>query len=125
MNSAHPPERVQLSEAEHAGSRHWWLQRVCALPLIPLTLWFVFAIRDHIGAGHQAVAAWIAQPVVAAALIVYLACLFFHAHLGVQVIVEDYMPSRRARAKTLLAMKAVHIVAATVAIVSVLRIAAW
>lgn len=107
------------------GSRHWWLQRISALLLIPLTLWFMFAILDHIGDAHWLATAWIARPEVAAALIAYLVFLFFHAQLGLQVIIEDYVSSRRARRKTLLALQAVNWLGAAVAVFSVVRIAFW
>ena len=107
------------------GSHHWWLQRISALLLIPLTLWFMFAILDHIGDAHWLATAWIARPEVAAALIAYLVFLFFHAQLGLQVIIEDYVANHGARRKTLLALQAVNWLGAAVAIYSVLRIAFW
>ncbi len=109
--------------APHRGSRHWWWQRVSALALVPLTLWFVFAILGHIDDGQDAARAWIARPGVAAALAAYLVLLFFHAQLGLQVVVEDYVSAPSARAKIVLAMKAVNLLAGAVAVFSVLRIA--
>lgn len=105
------------------ASRHWRWQRGTAMALIPLTLWFVFAILARIGEPHHAVAAWLSQPGVAAALIAYLAAVFHHAQLGLQVIVEDYVAAEAARARTLLALRLINSVAAAVAIAAVLLVA--
>ena len=109
----------------HKGARHWWLQRLTALVLIPLTLWFVFAILGRIDDAHWLAAAWVAEPRVAWALIAYLVFLFFHAQLGLQVIVEDYVSAPGARRKTLWALQAVNWLGAAVAVYSVARIAFW
>ena len=114
MSNAHNP---------HKGSRHWWLQRISALLLIPLTVWFMFAILDRIGDTHGRVTAWIAEPGVAPALIAYLVVLFFHAQLGSQVIVEDYISSPGTRQKTLRALQVINWLAAAVSVYSVVRIA--
>ncbi len=85
----------------------------------------MFAILGHIGDGHRAATAWIAQPPVATALIAYLVFLFFHAQLGLQVIIEDYVSSHGTRRKILLVMQAVNGLGGIVAVLSVLRIAFW
>lgn len=108
--------------ARESGARHWWLQRLSALALIPLTLWFVFAILARIDDAHPAALAWIAQPAVAVALCVYAALMFFHAQLGLQVVVEDYV-AEASRGKILLALKVANLLGALAAILSVLSIA--
>ncbi|MDD9856881.1 MAG: succinate dehydrogenase, hydrophobic membrane anchor protein [Gammaproteobacteria bacterium] len=123
MNSN--PHRASRAAAAGAGkaSRHWWLQRISALALIPLTLWFVFTILGHVGDSHRAAAAWVARPGVAAALIAYLAVMFYHAQLGLQVIVEDYVSAQKARDMTLLATRVVNSLAGAAAVGAVLYIA--
>ncbi len=117
------PTPMESARASERGARHWWLQRLSALALIPLTLWFVFAILGHIGDRHQAALAWVGQPGVAVALSAYIVLMFFHAQLGLQVVVEDYVSSEGARMKTLLALKAVNLLGGAAAIVSVLSVA--
>ena len=123
MNIRHPLARAKGLGASGEGAHHWWLQRVSALALVPLTLWFVWAILIHIGAEHNAATAWIAQPEVALLLILYLLFTFFHAQLGLQVVIEDYISSEGVRMIILLVMKAVNLLAAAAALFSVLRIA--
>jgi len=110
------------SKPAHA-SRHWLWQRATAVALVPLTLWFVFNILSAIGDSHAAVVAWAAQPGVAAALIAYLAAMFYHAQLGLQVIVEDYVAAPATRARLLLALRLINGVAAAIASAAVLIIA--
>ena len=107
----------------HNASRHWRWQRISAIVLVPLTLWFVFAIVQRIGDDHASVANWIAQPAVALALITYLIATFFHAQLGWQVIIEDYVSTPRTRRNTVRAIGAINICAASIAVMSVLWIA--
>ena len=79
-----------LGAAKH-GVEHWWFQRITAVALIPLVLWFIFGIMSHAGADYETVHAWIAQPVVAVLFVLLLAMAFHHAQLGLQVIWEDYI----------------------------------
>ncbi|MDD9884340.1 MAG: succinate dehydrogenase, hydrophobic membrane anchor protein [Gammaproteobacteria bacterium] len=120
--AATPAATPAANPARHA-SRHWWWQRLSALALIPLTLWFVFAILDAVGESHAAALAWLGRPGVAAALSVYLAAAFWHAQLGLQVVVEDYVAAERARANTLLALRIINSVAAGIAIGAVWLVA--
>ncbi len=119
---APPPRPTEVASHAVGGARHWWWQRVSAIALVPLTVWFVFAMLNHIGDAQQNAVAWVAQPGVALALCAYLAALFFHSYLGMQVIMEDYVSSAKNLRITLWAMKAVHALGALVALGSVLRI---
>lgn len=77
------------------GVRHWWVQRVTAIALVPLSIWFLFLFGGTLhAAGHAQVAAMIAQPVHAIFLIVFTVCMFWHGALGLQVIIEDYVHTR-------------------------------
>ncbi|TAN07669.1 MAG: succinate dehydrogenase, hydrophobic membrane anchor protein [Rhodanobacteraceae bacterium] len=100
--SAYPGQqglRTPLKVARGNGSsktgvHHWWLQRVTAVALIPLSIWFLFLVGGLLHAGYPMVLAAIAQPVHAIFLIVLSACLFWHGALGLQVIIEDYVHTR-------------------------------
>lgn len=76
------------------GVPHWWLQRVTAVALIPLSIWFLFLLGGLVHATYPEVLASIAQPVHALFLIVLSVCLFWHGALGLQVIIEDYVHTR-------------------------------
>ena len=106
-----------------SGTHHWWSQRVTAIALIPLSLWFVISVFTLIGAPRAAVAAWAAGPVTATLLLATIAALFQHLYLGLQVVIEDYVHAERARMIWLLATKGAVALVALAAMVSVLKLA--
>ena len=77
--------------ASGTGARHWWLQRVTAIALVPLSIWVLFLVGGLLHASYPTVVAGIGQPVHAIFLIVFAVCLFWHGALGLQVIIEDYV----------------------------------
>ena len=76
--------------AKHATA-HWWAQRVTAILLIPLLLWFVASIISLVGAEQEDVRTWIGVPWVSILLIFMFGVLFHHTQLGLQVVLEDYV----------------------------------
>ncbi len=77
------------------GVHHWWVQRVTAIALVPLSIWFLFVLGGMLhAADYAAVVAMVAQPVQAILLIVFTVCMFWHGALGLQVIIEDYVHTR-------------------------------
>lgn len=75
------------------GVHHWWMQRVSAVALVPLVMWFLAAIIAKTGADYTAFVAWVRNPITAILMALLLIALFYHAALGLQVIVEDYVHS--------------------------------
>lgn len=118
-------KRVRGLGSAKAGVGHWWAQRVTALALIPLTLWFVASILGLVGASHAAVVDWIASPVPAVLLVLLIAATFHHAQLGLQVVIEDYVHHEAAKVALILVVKGAAIVLALAALFSVLRIYSW
>ena len=83
----------QVNTEHHAEPAvgHWKGQRRSALVLIPLTLWLLYSLIHHIGVAHEQAYAWVSNPLVALLLILFIIALFYHAKLGLQVIIEDYI----------------------------------
>ena len=73
------------------GTQHWWMQRLTAIALFLLAPWFAWLAISVVGADQQAVRAVLASPLNASLLLAFLVALFWHAQLGMQVIVEDYV----------------------------------
>ena len=73
------------------GVEHWWLQRITAVALVPLSLWFVIAIIRLVGADVDSVRDWVGNPLPAILLVLLLIATFYHAALGLQVVIEDYV----------------------------------
>jgi succinate dehydrogenase / fumarate reductase membrane anchor subunit len=105
------------------GTHHFWVQRVTAVALIPLTLWFVFSLARLPVADFDAVTWWVHAPSVAVALVLFLACALYHSMLGVQVVIEDYVAAEGTKIVALLLSKFVHTVAGVAGIFAVLKIA--
>ena len=79
-----------------AGAAHWWAQRLTALALVPLTLWFLCAVMRLIGATRDDVVFWMAGPLPIVLMIALVIATFHHLQLGLQVVIEDYVHERRA-----------------------------
>lgn len=120
--------RTPLAEARGLGSaktgaEHWWVQRLTAVALVPLTLWLVFSVTGLVGADHATLVAWLSSPIRLALLILFLVAMFHHAQLGLQVVIEDYVHQEGAKLALLVAAKFLLWLLATVAILAALRIA--
>jgi succinate dehydrogenase / fumarate reductase, membrane anchor subunit len=105
------------------GVGHWWRQRVTALALVPLTLWFVIAVIGLVGADRAAVVAWVKSPLPALMLVLLLVTTFYHAALGLQVVIEDYIHGEAMRVAALLVMRLLCVVFAVRGILAVLTMA--
>jgi succinate dehydrogenase / fumarate reductase, membrane anchor subunit len=79
------------------GVEHWWLQRLTAIALVPLALWFVAVVICLTGADLTTVQDWIAHPLPAILLALLLIATFYHMALGLQVVVEDYVAAPLGR----------------------------
>ncbi len=77
------------------GTAHWWAQRVSAVALIPLTLWFVFSLLTLPAFDYDTVRTWLSVPVSGFLAVLLVAVLAYHSYLGTTVIVEDYVHRRR------------------------------
>jgi succinate dehydrogenase / fumarate reductase, membrane anchor subunit len=117
-----PLGRARGLGSARAGSRHWWAQRLTALALVPLTLWFIFSVIQLSGASHQVVIDWLSSPLTLGLMLALIATTFHHLQLGVQVVIEDYVHDERAKISVVLAVKALCVLLALVCIVSVLKI---
>lgn len=105
-----------------AGSAHWWAERVSAVALVPLTLWFTALIIAHSGDDYAAFTAWLGTPLVSAAMILLLIALFHHTALGLQVVIEDYVHSGM-KVAAVIAVRLGCFGLAVVGVLAVLRIA--
>jgi succinate dehydrogenase / fumarate reductase membrane anchor subunit len=106
-----------------SGTATWWTERVTAIALVPLTLWFVCAVIRLSGQPRVAVAHWVARPLVATLLAALVLTTFHHMQLGLQAVIEDYVHDERTRLLSLLAMKAVAVLLGLTALIAVLRLA--
>lgn len=119
--------RTPLSRASGLGSAksgigHWWAQRISAVALIPLSLWFAASIIAHVGDEHAEVFAWLQSPLSAVLMTLLVAALFYHVALGLQTIIEDYFHSALKFAALVL-FKLLSIALAIIGIAAIAKIA--
>jgi len=105
------------------GLHHWWMQRVTAVALIPLTLWFAFSVVCIAGADYKTVIQEIASPLNATLIISLIVASFYHAALGLQVVFEDYIGSKAVRICCIVGANLFLFFLAIAGILSVIRIA--
>lgn len=120
--------RTPLAEARGLGAakegiHHWWMQRLTALALIPLLLWFVASVVAMVGADYGAAVEWVRSPTVAVLLLLLIAAMFYHAQLGMQVVLEDYVHVGWLKVASIIGSKLIIIALAFIAGFAVLRVA--
>ncbi len=123
MNLRSPRSKaVGLGSAKH-GFSHWWWQRVTAIALVPLVLWFVYSILCLMGGGYSEATAWLSSPINATLMLVFVLAMLFHAQTGLQVVIEDYIHVKWLNLTLILFVKFSAVVLAVLATISVLKVA--
>ncbi len=123
MSIQTPLGRVRGLGSAKAGVEHFWHQRVTAVVLAPLTLWFVWSVARYTGAPHAEVVTFLGNPFNATAMLLFVAAGLYHMSLGVQVIIEDYIGREILKLALLLLNKFAAVAIGTMCAVAVLRIA--
>lgn len=118
-----PLSRVRGLGSAKEGTEHWWLQRLTAIALVPLVVWYVISLVTLIGADRDAVVAWLQSPFSAIASVLLIIATFHHGQLGIQVVIEDYVHTPWLKTTLLLLNKFAAIVLGATAIFAVLKIA--
>ncbi len=122
MDMRTPLSRVKGLGSAKEGTHHFWHQRLSAVALVPLSLWFMYSMVNLGGAEHAAVVSWMGQTHVAVLLISFVLSLFYHAQLGMQVVVEDYMHVEWQKVTGLIVVKFIAVIAGLTSILSILNI---
>ena len=122
MNLRTPLSNAKGLGAAKEGVSHWWNQRITAIALIPLVLWFCFSIALIAVADHATVSAWIASPFNTALMILAITVGFYHGYLGLQIIIEDYIANESMKIASLIGVALLAVLFATLGVVSILKI---
>lgn len=91
MNLRNPLATARGLGSAKNGTGHWWFQRLSALALLVLTPWFLLLVLGMVGADQVSVRLSLAEPTTAALMSAFVLSLFWHAQLGLQVVIEDYV----------------------------------
>jgi succinate dehydrogenase / fumarate reductase membrane anchor subunit len=104
------------------GTGHWWMQRLSAVALVPLTLWFAAALVALPDFSHPSLTGFLAGPLNGALMILLVGVLLYHSQLGVQVVVEDYVHGAGLKVVTLVLLTLAHLALGVVGILAILRV---
>ena len=120
--------RGSVSRARGLGSAkegvsHWWTQRLTALALIPLGIWFVASVVCLAGADHATITQWLSAPFTLVALSLTLIAAFYHAVLGLQVVIEDYIHTKAVKVTLIILIQFAAFAFAAAGIVALLMTA--
>ncbi len=119
--------RTPLSRARGLGSakdglHHWWAQRLTAVALIPLVVWFAISLIMMSGADYAVVRAWIGSPAVMVLLILTIVIGLHHGQLGMQVVIEDYVHNDGVKLALIMLTRFIAVFFGLAAVVAILRI---
>ncbi len=128
MSLETPLHRVQGLGSAHSGVRHFWRQRVTATALIPLSLWFAWAVLGLVGASEPQVLMFLTHstygvPMNAILMGAFIFIALYHMVLGLQVVIDDYVHSEGGKIFLMLLMRALTLAVGAVSLFALLRIA--
>ncbi len=122
MSMRSPLGRVRGLGSAREGVGHWWAERMTALALVPLTLWFVAVVIGLTGADHATARDWVGSPVTASLLVLLIVATFYHGALGLRVVIEDYVHHEGAKIASSIAVNALSLVLGLAAVLAVLKV---
>jgi succinate dehydrogenase / fumarate reductase membrane anchor subunit len=123
MSMRSPLAQVRGVGSAKAGAHHWWAQRLSAIALVPLMLWLVASLAAVATADYATAVAWLRSPLNSALLILLIGAMFYHAHLGMQVVFEDYISTHWLQVTGIILVRFLAILLAAVSIIAVLHVA--
>ena len=118
-----PMVRARGLGSAHAGLHHWISQRVTAVLLLPLTLWLCWSMVGIVHMDYTAFTVWLREPWNTILMLLTVATMFYHAVLGNQVVIEDYIHTEAFLIIKMLAMRFVFLIAAIASIYAILKVA--
>ncbi|SFS12411.1 succinate dehydrogenase / fumarate reductase membrane anchor subunit [Dyella sp. OK004] len=118
-----PLKRALGLGSAQSGVGHWWTQRLTAAALVALGLWFVITVLCLMHADYATARATVAKPWNAILLIAFLVTAFWHAVLGLQVVIEDYVHTRWKEVVSMALIKFLAVLGALASVLAVLRVA--
>jgi succinate dehydrogenase / fumarate reductase, membrane anchor subunit len=125
MNSAQTPlHKVQGMGSSHSGTGHFWHERVTAVALIPLSLWFLYVMLGLAGTSEVTALQFLAHPLNAILMAAFIVFSLYHAALGLQVVVDDYIHTAGAKIFLLLVIRFSIIAIGSTCLFAIVRIAA-
>jgi succinate dehydrogenase / fumarate reductase membrane anchor subunit len=104
------------------GTGHWWSQRVTAIALAPLSLWFLWFVATLPGSDQAVVGAALGHPLNAVLMLAFITSMFYHAYLGLQVVIEDYVHPRALEVTLMVLIRFGAVLAVLASTIAILRL---
>jgi succinate dehydrogenase / fumarate reductase, membrane anchor subunit len=123
MSLRSPLGRVRGLGSAKEGVGHWWYQRLTAIALAPLSVFFVWLVLRLLNADYSEIRATIGQPLIAILLMSFMLSLFYHGALGLQTIIEDYVHHRPVELTLLVLVKFTAFLFSIASVLAIARIA--
>ena len=123
MSLRSPLGRALGHGSAKGATAHWYAQRLTAVALVLLGLWFVVSLVSLGSGDYETVAGWLRSPINSALAVLLVLVTAYHAVLGLQVVAEDYVSGKNSRAVLIVLFKFVFAVAAVIGVLAVLRVA--
>ena len=115
-------KKVKKMQSKSHGVAHWKLQRISAIAMIPLVIWFVSSLTFSLINSYDQSVAWLQNPLNATGLVLLFGTLYFHAASGLQVVIEDYVHNEGLKIMSLILIKLISILLGVLSILCVLKI---
>ncbi len=122
MSLETPLAKVKGLGSAKRGTHHWWQQRLTAIALVPLSLWFISSLLMMTSMDHDTVIQWIRSPLTTVLLILFIISLFYHTQLGMQVVVEDYIDIEWQKITCVVLIDFLAVLAGMAAVIAVLKV---
>lgn len=122
MKLRSPLAKVRGLGSAKEGTQHWWSQRITAIALVPLTFWFIYTLVSMTTMDYLAAIGWLQSPMNSILLILFVFALFYHAQLGMQVVIEDYIENEALKITSIILLKFVMLFAGLAGIVAILKV---
>lgn len=121
MDYRSPLARVRGLGSAKTGTSHWWMQRVSAVALIPLSFWLIIFLDLSLTAPFQETLAWLTTPVNTVSITAWIIAVFYHAALGLQVVIEDYIAAEGVKIVAVWAVNLSFLLLGLAALIAVFR----
>jgi len=122
MDYRTPLARAKGLGSAKSGTGHWWMQRVTAVALVPLSFWLIKFLGLSLTAPYQQTVDWLASPVNTICIIAWIIAVFYHAALGLQVVIEDYVAAEGVKIISIWAANLAFLFLAMTALLAVFRV---
>jgi len=121
MDYRSPLAKVRGLGSAKAGTSHWWMQRVTAVALIPLSYWLITFLNLSLNAPYQHTVEWLATPLNTLCIVAWVLAVFYHAALGLQVVIEDYIAAEGIKIVAVWTVNLSFLLLALAALIAVFR----